>query len=33
MQNNVYPTQVICYDPKNAAYQPGSPTYIGPKKN
>ncbi len=33
MQNNGHKTQTILYDPKDPAYQPGSPTYIGPKKH
>jgi len=32
MEKNGVPTEKIFYDPKNPAYQPGSPTYIGPKK-
>lgn len=32
MQDNDYKTKVILYDPKNPAYEKGSPTYIGPKK-
>ena len=32
MKKNNYKTETIYYDPKNPAYQPGSPTYIGPKK-
>jgi hypothetical protein len=33
MQENGKKTEVKLYDPKNPKYQPGSPTYIGPKKN
>lgn len=32
MQSNGKRTMTIYYDPTNPAYQPGSPTYIGPKK-
>jgi hypothetical protein len=32
MQDNGHKTETILYDPSNPAYQPGSPTYIGPKK-
>ena len=32
MKKNGYKTETIFYDPKNKAYQKGSPTYIGPKK-
>jgi hypothetical protein len=32
MKKNGEKTQTIFYDPTNSAYQPGSPTYIGPKK-
>lgn len=32
MQKNGHKTETIFYDPKNPAYQKGSPTYIGPKK-
>ena len=30
MQDNKFKTQTIYYNPSNPAYQPGSPTYIGP---
>ena len=33
MTDNGVPSFPIFYDPANPAYQPGSPTYIGPKKN
>ena len=32
MQKNGHKTETILYDPKNPAYQKGSPTYKGPKK-
>lgn len=32
MKKNDKKIETIFYDPKNPAYQPGSPTYIGPKK-
>lgn len=32
MEDDGYTTREIYYDPNNPAYQPGSPTYIGPKK-
>lgn len=32
MQDNGHKTEKIFYDPKDPKYQPGSPTYIGPKK-
>ena len=31
MQNEGYETRVDLYDPKDPAWQPGSPTYIGPR--
>lgn len=33
MQKNEHKTKTIYYDPKDPKYQPGSSTYIGPKKN
>lgn len=32
MKKNDKKTETILYDPTNPAYQPGSPTYVGPKK-
>ncbi|MBK9246544.1 MAG: hypothetical protein IPM69_00145 [Ignavibacteria bacterium] len=32
MQRNGHKTETIFYNPKDPAYQPGSSTYIGPKK-
>ena len=32
MKKNNHKTEVKLYDPKNPAYLPGSPSYIGPKK-
>lgn len=31
MQDNGYKTESIYYNPKDPAYKPGSPTYIGPQ--
>jgi hypothetical protein len=31
MKDNNHKTETIYYDPKDPKYQPGSPTYIGPK--
>jgi RHS repeat-associated protein len=33
LEKNDIPTQTIFYDPLNPAYQPNSPSYIGPKKS